>query len=194
MFCKRFTTKSKFLRDTQRQEILIRLIYQWNQTKRFADEYLAGKLFDQKFCSLLRDLTRSNKRLGRSLLPINTARHARDTTPRTAAGSMGEENEDDYFDDCRCSSDCFVDCSVRSCRSASPSRFAVPRHQRLCRSVGVGDLGLELRWWRIGTGRALIFQPRSLKQIFQRKGRSQATGSFLLAASFLISEPRLTVA
>jgi hypothetical protein len=91
----------------------------WNHTKTFAAEYLAGKLFDQKICSLLRDLARSNKRLGPSLLPINTARYARDTTPRTATGSMGEENEDDDFDDCRISADCFVYGSVRSrCRES----------------------------------------------------------------------------
>jgi hypothetical protein len=137
---------------------------QWNQSKRFADEYLAGKFFDQKNCSPLRDVVRSNKRRGPSLIALNTARHARDTMPRTATGSMGEENEDDDFDDCRISADCLVNGSVRSgCRTAkqsSPSRSrqrAIPRHQRLCGAGGVGRVGLQLRWWRIGTGRALIF-------------------------------------
>lgn len=122
---------------------------QWNQSKRFAAEYLAGKDFDQKICSPFRDVVRSNKRLGPSLLPSNTARHARDTTPRTATGSMGEENEDDYFDDCRISADCLVHRSVRSRCRASPSRQqqrAVPQHQRLCGAGGVGDFGLQLRW------------------------------------------------
>ena len=129
--------------------------------KRFAAEYLAGKNFDQKICSPFRDVARSNKRLGPSLLPRNTARHARGTTPRTATGSMGEENEDHDFDDCRIGADCVVHRSVRSrCRASPPSRQqqrTVPRHQRLRGAGGVGDLGLQLRWWRIGTGRALIF-------------------------------------
>lgn len=161
MFRKYFTTKPEFLRAPQRKEILIRVMPDGIKQKRFAAEYLAGKNFDQKICSPFRDVARSNKRLGPSLLPRNTARHARDTTPRTATGSMGEENEDDDFDDCRISADCLVHRSVRSrCRASPPSRQqqrAVPRHQRLRGAGGVGDLGLQLRWWRIGTGRALIF-------------------------------------
>jgi hypothetical protein len=58
-----------------------------NQTRRFADEYLAGKFFEQKICSPHRDLGLDNKRRHPSLLASNTARHARDTTPRTATGS-----------------------------------------------------------------------------------------------------------
>jgi hypothetical protein len=166
MFRKSFMTKLEFSsRRTTSRDSNSRYA-QWNQSKRFADEYLAGKNFDQKFCSPFRDVARSNKRLGPSLLLINTARYARDTTPRTATGSMGEENEDDDFDDCRISADCLVNGSVRSrlraAKQSPPSRSrqrAVPRHQRLCGAGGVGRIGLQLRWWRIGTGRALISRP-----------------------------------
>jgi hypothetical protein len=163
MFRKHFATKSKFLRGAQRREIPVRVLHQSNQTKRFGDEYLAGKLFDQKNCSPLRDDARSNKRLGPSLLALNTARYARDTTPRTATGSMGEEDEDD-FDDCRVSADCLVYGSVRSrfraAKQSPPSRSrqrAIPRHQRLCGAGGVGGVGLQLRWWSVGSGGPLIF-------------------------------------
>jgi hypothetical protein len=75
MFRKYSTTKPEFLRAPQQKEILIRVIPDGIKQKRFDDEYLAGKDFDQKICSPFRDVVRSNKRLGRSLLPRNTARH-----------------------------------------------------------------------------------------------------------------------
>src|ERR1700733_1423478 len=87
MFRKCFAMKSEFLRGAQRKEIPIRVMQQWNHTKRFDDEYLAGKFFDQKICSLLRDIAISNNRRHQSLLALNTARQARDKPPRTAAGS-----------------------------------------------------------------------------------------------------------
>jgi hypothetical protein len=99
---------------------------------------------------------------------------------------MGEENEDDDFDDCRVSADCLVYGSVRSrfraAKQSPPSRTrqrAVPRHQRLCGAGGVGWVGLQLRWWSVGTGRALIFSLVRFSGYSKGKGRSQVTGSFL---------------
>ena len=155
--------KLEFLRGAQRQEIFDSRDASANQTRIFGDEYLAGKFFDQKICSPLRDGVRSNKRRGPSLLPINTARYARDTTPRTAAGSMGEENEDDDFDDCRVRADCLVYGSVRSrfraAKQSPPSRSrqrAIPGHQRLCGAGGVGWVGHGLQRWIFGACRPLI--------------------------------------
>jgi hypothetical protein len=163
MFRKRLGIKLEFLRGAQRQEIPIRVMYRLNQTKRFADEYLAGKFFDQKICSPHRDVGLCNKRRHRSLLPFNTARHARDNHASHRDWVKGEENEEDDSDDCWISADCLVHGSIRSrfraSRQSPPSRprqRAIPRHQRLCGAGAAGVVGLQLRWWNVGTGRSLI--------------------------------------
>jgi hypothetical protein len=61
-------------------------MHRLNQTKRFADEYLVGKIFEQRICSPHRDIGLGKNRRRRSYLP-STQRGARDTSFRTAAGS-----------------------------------------------------------------------------------------------------------
>jgi hypothetical protein len=76
-------TKSEFLRGAQRQEIPIRVMHRLNQTKRFSDEYLAGKFFEQKICSPHRDAELNNKRRHPSLTPFEHSA-ARARRPRLA--------------------------------------------------------------------------------------------------------------
>jgi hypothetical protein len=149
MFRKYLAMKSEFLCGAQRQAILIRVMQRSYQTRRLGDQYLDGKFFDQKICSLLRDIAISNNRRHPSLLALNTARHARDNHASHRRWVKGEENEEDDFDDCRVSADCLVHGSVCSRFRASgpspPSRSrqrAIPRHQRLCGAGGVGRVGL----------------------------------------------------
>jgi hypothetical protein len=83
MFRKHRAVKSEFLRGAQRQEIPIRVMHRLNQTKRFSDEYLAGKFFEQKICSPHRDVELNNKRRHPSLTPFEHSA-ARARRPRLA--------------------------------------------------------------------------------------------------------------
>jgi len=55
--------------------------------KRLGDEYLVEKIFEQRICSPHRDGRFGKNHRRPSLRLLYAARHARDTTPRTAAGS-----------------------------------------------------------------------------------------------------------
>jgi hypothetical protein len=129
------------------------------------DEYLAKEFFEQRICSLHRDAVLGNNRRLQSISPMarDARRHASRT--RRIKGEKNVQDEKDNFDYCRLGADCPVHDPVRRrcLRASGPGsppgvrNRSIPPQQCLCRTcLRSAVVGLQLRRWNVGSGRALI--------------------------------------